>query len=60
MTMPHLMNCPHQGEGWCLNCVKEMGERLIEAIKNIDQLKRELGRANHEIDCLNGDADYGN
>lgn len=27
MTMPHLMNCPHQGEGWCLDCVKELHER---------------------------------
>lgn len=24
MTMPHLMNCPHSGEGWCLDCVKEL------------------------------------
>lgn len=21
MTMPHLMNCSHSGEGWCLYCV---------------------------------------
>jgi len=24
MTMPHLMNCPHSEEGWCLSCVKEL------------------------------------
>jgi hypothetical protein len=24
MTMPHLMNCPHSAEGWCLDCVKEL------------------------------------
>lgn len=24
MTMPHLMNCPHQGEGWCLQCVNNL------------------------------------
>ena len=24
MTMPHLMNCDHSGEGWCLDCVKEL------------------------------------
>lgn len=23
MTMPHLMNCPHMDDGWCLDCVKE-------------------------------------
>ena len=24
MTMPHLMNCSHDSEGWCLDCVKEL------------------------------------
>jgi hypothetical protein len=24
MTMPHLMNCPHKGDGWCLKCVGDM------------------------------------
>ncbi len=27
MTMPHLMNCPHSEEGWCLSCVKELWEQ---------------------------------
>lgn len=22
--MPHLMNCAHQGKGWCLDCVKTL------------------------------------
>lgn len=26
MTMPHLHNCSHQDEGWCLDCVKELWE----------------------------------
>lgn len=26
MTMPHLMNCPHSEDGWCLDCVKELWE----------------------------------
>lgn len=26
MTMPHLMNCLHSCEGWCIPCVKEMHE----------------------------------
>jgi hypothetical protein len=21
MTMPHLMNCAHMSDGWCLDCV---------------------------------------
>jgi hypothetical protein len=48
MTMPHQMNCPHQGEGWCLDCVgrlqswaddktHEMGEQQ----KMIQQLAAE-------------------
>lgn len=24
MTMPHLENCPHKGDGWCLDCVKRL------------------------------------
>jgi hypothetical protein len=24
MTMPHLSNCPHDGDGWCIDCVKEL------------------------------------
>lgn len=26
MTMPHLQNCPHDDNGWCLACVKELWE----------------------------------
>lgn len=28
MTMPHLTNCSHQGEGWCLECVAGLQARL--------------------------------
>lgn len=28
MTMPHLMNCNHSDEGWCLECVKQMHDEL--------------------------------
>jgi hypothetical protein len=24
MTMPHLMNCSHSEEGWCLECVSRL------------------------------------
>lgn len=30
MTMPHLMNCPHTEEGWCADCVRQQGERVID------------------------------
>jgi hypothetical protein len=41
MTMPHLSNCPHDGNGWCLDCVKKM--------------HNELEHANHRIDVLLAD-----
>jgi len=28
MTMPHLMNCEHSSDGWCLDCVKQMYDRI--------------------------------
>lgn len=37
MTMPHLMNCDHSSDGWCLACVQKLErqseENLIEAGK---------------------------
>lgn len=39
MTVPHLMNCPHSDDGWCLDCVAELGNenwRLREALGEID------------------------
>jgi len=26
--MPHLMNCEHSSDGWCLDCVKQMYDRI--------------------------------
>lgn len=28
MTMPHLMNCSHSEDGWCLKCVKEQWQEM--------------------------------
>ncbi len=30
MTMPHLENCRHMEDGWCLSCVKELGEENLD------------------------------
>ena len=27
MTMPDRMNCPHSGEGWCLDCVIKLSNQ---------------------------------
>jgi hypothetical protein len=38
--MPHLMNCPHHPDGWCLACVKELWEekaRLERALKSVNE-----------------------
>lgn len=35
MTIPHLMNCSHSEDGWCLECVKQLYsevERLRQAL----------------------------
>lgn len=42
MTMPHLMNCNHCDEGWCLGCVKELHDEK-EAIR--EALDRARGHA---------------
>lgn len=41
MTMPHLMNCPHADEGWCLECVRKLYEtaaRLRDQMLQIEQV----------------------
>jgi hypothetical protein len=30
MTIPHLMNCPHSPDGWCLSCARELGDYAEE------------------------------
>ena len=30
MTMPHLSNCDHSNDGWCMACVKKLGEENID------------------------------
>lgn len=28
--MPHLQNCDHCDDGWCLDCVKELHDLLMQ------------------------------
>ena len=42
--MPHLMNCPHIGDGWCLSCVSE-----LQMKQNIETDPRKV----FFIDCEN-------
>ena len=41
MTMPHLMNCGHSPDSWCLDCVREMHDELEEAQAEIERLSAE-------------------
>jgi hypothetical protein len=41
MTMPHLSNCPHDGDGWCIDCVKAMHSELERMIE-LNTLYKEL------------------
>lgn len=43
MTMPHLMNCAHSPDGWCLDCVAKL------AADN-DHLRRSLAAFPHTKD----------
>jgi hypothetical protein len=42
MTMPLLMNCPHRGDGWCLNCVRA----------ELAEVRDQLDRAEHFVGCI--------
>lgn len=35
MTIPWMMNCPHDDEGWCLPCVSQQIETLRHALSDI-------------------------
>jgi hypothetical protein len=41
MTMPHLMNCPHSPNGWCLKCVAQMHARFVSVREYVAYEKRE-------------------
>ena len=34
MTMPHLSNCEHQADGWCLECVGKLHAQ-VEELKDV-------------------------
>lgn len=35
MTMPHMMNCRHRDDGWCLDCVQEEHDRTEQFARDI-------------------------
>jgi hypothetical protein len=53
MTMPHLMNCDHSEEGWCLGCVKKQWEELWKEREIRDYLARGAGIVCHRCPAKN-------
>jgi len=53
MTMPHLMNCEHTPNGWCLSCVGKQHaeiERLRGIVPEVlEQLNDELCAENERL-----------
>ena len=42
MTMPHLMNCPHLADAWCLECVRELWEEYHDPEYAIKEMTHRL------------------
>lgn len=43
MTMPHLHNCPHHEDGWCLSCVKQLhDERRCDIRPCVERFARTM------------------
>lgn len=40
MTIPHLMNCSHSGDGWCLECMRPVFQELEELRSFINKLHK--------------------
>jgi hypothetical protein len=42
MTQPQLMNCSHNPDGWCLDCVKELYDKK-DSLKILERLSQHAG-----------------
>ncbi len=53
MTMPNLSNCPHNGDGWCIPCVRAMQEEheaeIERHVERANSLRR-TERKHHKVD----------
>lgn len=50
--MPHLTNCAHSEDGWCLDCMKEQHEAIAPILRDCDELKTliaEMGKAGERL-----------
>jgi len=51
LTIPHLSNCPHSGDGWCLSCVSRQARRIAE-LQEIKPLTQEYAAAFRMVGIL--------
>lgn len=52
MTMPHLMNCPHDDDGWCLTCVAAQHDKLEEAERLVEDAVARLKAVREELTLI--------
>jgi len=58
MTMPHLMNCDHSAEGWCLACVKSLEEERYNAVIEAGKYEYALQAIAQRIEPVSHDRHY--
>ncbi len=46
--IPHQMNCPHSGDGWCLSCVDVLARRMERIIAMLEDLECDAERIDLE------------
>lgn len=49
MTMPHMSNCAHSAEGWCLACVKQQQEHINQLEAKLQDVDRGLDVAERNL-----------
>lgn len=42
MTIPHLHNCAHKPDGWCLDCVEKLVEEQPCKLKSLEDSDKEI------------------
>lgn len=47
--IPYLQNCPHDGDGWCLKCVKELALEKEKIAENCTVLALMLADAQKKL-----------
>lgn len=57
MTMPYLENCHHSETGWCLECVKALGEENLDLRMALLEVSRITFESRYETGNSLGEPD---